>query len=618
MAEDREQQPGPEREQPTPQSAQPSDSPQDGPTPGNRSNLMWIAIAAGGLVVLVVVIVVAFLMFPRTGGSEPENTAQFFPRDTVVYSWFTLNPGDGQRGQMADLWQRFSQFSGFKENLEEMLEELEEDSGINFEDDVWPWIGPEVSLAVLDIGHLDTPGGAGIIGVRDHNAASDFLKDFLEYLGDEEGGNFDDDTVGDFDIWVDETLDVGAYALSKDWLVFATTENAIKDVLGLVSGEREQSLAEEETFQQARAAMPDRRFTSVYVDLESIMDSIGQMSNRGLAPEPGTAGMLGNPDWVAITAQWVDRGIVVETVSPTVFESMSNLKTIGEPAKLLPDDTLGFLAMSFDPSIENWRGELNDYTLADLGFFGEMGVDGIADSLWDLGMGDLDLDSDDTFADILDLAIELVDDAIGIDLEKDFFDYLGGRFIAGVREFDFERAGEDPDEYAVDAVAMLSYLSDNEGHLRDTMEEASDLIETVGVDSDSVDVGAVEDAVVFDLEDLVGDNAYSPGYVMHKDYLTIGTTEDALTAIVESQNGDIETLSGVSEYQRVLGHLPDGLQGIFFVNLQTIIEQIDPDDMDIDRDMLEILEESLGAVALGLIAGEDVSRATYAVTFFPE
>ena len=232
-------------------------------------------------------------------------------------------------------------------------------------------------------------------------------------------------------------------------------------------------------------------------------------------------------------------------------------------------------------------------------------------------MGDVDLDSDDTFADILDLAIELVDDAIGIDLEKDFFDYLGGRFQASVKEFDFQRV-EDADEYAVDAVAMLSYLSDNEEDLRDTMEEVSDLIETVGVDSDSVDVGAVEDAIVFDLEDLVGDNAYFPGYVMHKDYLTIGTTEDALTAIVESQNGDIETLSGVSEYQRVLGHPPDGLQGVFFVNLQTIVEQIDPDDMDMDRDMLEILEESLGAVAVGLIAGEDVSRATYAVTFFPE
>ena len=98
-------------------------------------------------------------------------------------------------------------------------------------------------------------------------------------------------------------------------------------------------------------------------------------------------------------------------------------------------------------------GELDDYTLADLGFFGEMAVDEIANSLWDLGMGDVDLDSDDTFADILDLAIELVDDAIGIDLEKDFFDYLGGRFIASVREFDFQRV-EDADEYTVDAVAM--------------------------------------------------------------------------------------------------------------------------------------------------------------------
>ena len=410
---------------------------------------------------------------------------------------------------------------------------------------------------------------------------------------------------------------MASYALSNKWLVFATTEDDLEDILYLISGDGGRPLAEEETFKEARAAMPGRRFASVYVDLESIMDSIGQLSNMGLAPGLGTAGMLGNPDWAAITAQWVDRGIVVDAVSPTEFASMANLGKIGEPAKLLPDDTLGFLAMSFDPSVENWRGELDNYTLADLGFFGEMAVDEIADSLWDLGMDDVDLDSDDTLADILDLAIELVDDAIGIDLEQDLFDYLGGRLIASVREFDFRRV-EDADKYAVEAVAMLSYVSDNEEDLRDTMEEVSDLIETVGVYSDSVDVGAVEDAVVFDLEALMGDSAYSPGYVLHEDFLTLGSTEDALSAIVDVQNGDIETLSRDSEYKRVTGHLPDGLQGILFVNLRTIVAQLDPDDMDMERDMFEILEESLGALALGLIAGEDVSRATYAVTFFPE
>ena len=617
MAEDPEQQPEPEQEQPTPQSDQPSDSPPDGPTSGNRSNLMWIAIGGGGLVVLVVVIVVAFLMFPRTGGSEPENTAQYFPRDVVAYTWFTLNPGDGQRDQMTDLWERFSEFSEFRDGLEEMLEDMEDESGINFEDEVWPWIGPEVSLAVLDLGGIGTLDVAGVIGVRDYKSASDFLEDLLDYLEDEEGADFDDDTVGDFDTWVGEDLDVSAYALSKDWFVFATTENDLEDILDLISGDGGRPLAQEETFQQARSAMPGRRFASVYVDLESIMDSMGQLSDLGLAPGLGTAGMMGDSDWVAVSAQWVDRGIVVEAVSPTEFASMANLEKIGEPAKLLPDDTLGFLAMSFDPSVENWRGELDNYTLADLGFFGEMAVDEIADSLWDLGMDDVDLDSDDTLADILDLAIELVDDAIGIDLEQDLFDYLGGRFIASVREFDFRRV-EDADKYAVEAVAMLSYVSDNEEDLRDTMEEVSDLIETVGVYSDSVDVGAVEDAVVFDLEALMGDSAYSPGYVLHEDFLTLGSTEDALSAIVDVQNGDIETLSGDSEYKRVTGHLPDGLQGILFVNLRTIVAQLDPDDMDMERDMFEILEESLGALALGLIAGEDVSRATYAVTFFPE
>ena len=260
---------------------QPSNDGSGGPAATGRNNTMWIAIGgAAGLVILVIVVVAA--LFRGGGGSVPESTAKYFPRDTIVYSWFTLNPGDGQRDQMTDLWERFSEFSEFQDGLEEMLEDMEDESGINFEDDVWPWIGPEVSLAVLDLGRLDTPGVAGIIGVRDHDAASDFLEDFLDCLEDEEGADFDDDTVGDFDVWVDESQDVASYALANKWLVFATTEDDLEDILDLISGDGGRPLAEEETFKEARAAMPGRRFASVYVDLESIMDSMGQLSNMGL------------------------------------------------------------------------------------------------------------------------------------------------------------------------------------------------------------------------------------------------------------------------------------------------------------------------------------------------
>ena len=196
MAEDQDQQP--EQEEPTSQPEQPSEAPTDGSPRARRGNMMWIAIGGGGglLLLIVIIAVVAILMRGGAGGSEPEGTAKYFPRDTVVYTWFTLNPGGGQREQMMDLWERFSEHSEFQDGLEDMLEDMEDDSGINFEDDVWPWIGPEISVAVLHLNDLESPEVAGMIGVRDHGAASDFLEDFLDYLEDEEGADFDDDTKG--------------------------------------------------------------------------------------------------------------------------------------------------------------------------------------------------------------------------------------------------------------------------------------------------------------------------------------------------------------------------------------------------------------------------------------
>ena len=67
------------------------------------------------------------------------------------------------------------------------------------------------------------------------------------------------------------------------------------------------------------------------------------------------------------------------------------------------------------------------------------------------------------------------------------------------------------------------------------------------METDSVDVGADDDATVFDLGLLGmmadGPIGYRPGYVLHDQYLTLGTTEDALATTVDVQNGEVENLS---------------------------------------------------------------------------
>ena len=579
-----------------------------------------------GVLVIAIIAVGALAYFgiipiPGLGGSKPENTAQYFPDDVLAYSWMTLNPGGGQRAEMLDIWERFDELDGFHDAVQDLLEELREETDIDFEEDILPWIGPDMSAALLDIGSFD-PSAVAIVGVRDASAAADFMDLLIDY-GEEEGSDFIDDSEGDFDVWLEEDGD-GAFALSNKWLVVASDEDSLFDTLDMISGDGGKSLADNPNFQEAQAALPGRRFASVYADVEGMVDEFGSTFG-GAGFGMMTAGVnpfdIEPPEWVAMSFQWVDRGLVVDTVSPTTTDFGLEIADLDNPARVLPDDTLGFVASAFDPSVDNWRNALGDYPVGDLWFLAEA-LDEIDYGLSDFGVGGLTVDPDDSLADVLDTVIDVVANATGVDLELDFIDYLGGEIIIGVREFDFQEVADDPETNAVDAMAMLSYRSDNKLDLQDTMDVVVELVEEYSfgaVSADPVDVGAEDDAIVLKLDALgFSDIAYSPGYVLHDGYMTLASTEDALVTIVDVQNGDADSLTSDGEYQRAIAHISGNRQGMGYVNFQLIIQNLDPDDLDIDFDDFEILETGLGGAAFGAHQGEEYSRFSFVVTLFPE
>ena len=576
-----------------------------------------------GVLVIAIIAVVALAYFgvipvPGLGGSKPENTAQYFPDDVLAYSWFTLNPGGGQRAEMLDIWERFDELDGFHDAVQDLLDELREETNIDFEEDILPWIGPDMSAALLDIGSFD-PSAVAIVGVRDASAAADFMDLLIDY-GEEEGSDFIDDSEGDFDIWLDSNNE-GHFALSNNWLVVATDEDALFDTLDMISGNGGRSLANNPDFQEAQAALPDRRFASVYADYAGIGDELGAGSGFGLIPYGVDSFGIETPEWVAMSFQWVDRGLVVDMVSPTTTDSGLEIADLDNPARVLPADTLGFVASAFDPSVDNWRNALGDYPVGDLWFLAEA-LDEIDYGLSDFGVGGLTVDPDDSLADVLDTVIDVVANATGVDLELDFMDYLGGEIIIGVREFDFQEVADDPETKAVDAMAMISYRSDSQRDLQDTMDVVVELVEEYSfgvVSAEPVDVGAEDDAIVLNLDALgFSDIAYSPGYVLHDGYMTLASTEDALVTIVDVQNGDADSLTSDGEYQRAIGHIIGTRQGMGYVNFQLIIQYLDPDELDMDFDEFEILETGLGGAAFGAHQGEEYSRFSFVVTLFPE
>ena len=387
-------------------------------------------------------------------------------------------------------------------------------------------------------------------------------------------------------------------------------------------------MADDANFLAAQAALPERRFTSFYLNYRlgaELLDDVVGSDLGVLAP-----GMVGStafaeqaPDWVAGSAAWVERGIVMEVAAPTLSTFGLETVELQDPARLLPVDTLGFMAGAFDPDVEHWRTALREHLLVDL-LPDPFLIDEVNDGVDEMASGNApELDADATLADALDLVFWLVDDFTGIDLEADFFDHLSGQAILAVRDFDFDAVADDPAVNAIDVVATLSYREHARDGLADTMDEVANLLrDHAGVAASSVDVGADHDATVFDLGPLgalVGSPiGYRPGYVLHDQYLILGTTENALEMVVQRQNGEVEGLSSDAEYRRAADELGNGGQFLGYVDVQRIVGRLDADDLDLEQDQYDLLREGLGVVAFGSSVAEDYSRGAAALTLFPE
>ena len=98
------------------------------------------------------------------------------------------------------------------------------------------------------------------------------------------------------------------YALGEDLLVFAHSDHTLTEILDRIDGRETWSLATDRQFNQTRAALPPRRFATIYITNYS-----------GLAEMFGWEfchGDLATPEWVAASVGWAERGVVLDVISP--------------------------------------------------------------------------------------------------------------------------------------------------------------------------------------------------------------------------------------------------------------------------------------------------------------
>ena len=557
--------------------------------------------AVGGAVYFGVV----SLPFPLRA-AEPEKSARLYPPDVVAYSWMSLSPGIGQLRDIGDTLSRLEDLPEFERLRDDAADGFEDNFGLDFEDDVMPWLGASASLALFDIDE-DPVETAGTVEIRDRAAAEDALEKRLDFVEDARGADFARDFDGDFKVWADENARE-FYALSDDLMIFANSRSALRAVIRRAGGETERTLAASDRFQQARSAMPSRRFSSAYLDVDELMDTLwaGELGFDDAAAYGDCVGeFFPTPDWLAGSAGWVERGVVFDFVAPSSDSfDMPPAPPLADAAAWLPSDTMGFFALSFDPVLDNWRAALADYAIEDLaGCFPEayeyadmMGVDVSGD-----------------FSDLLDEALDALDTFMGMDVESDLLDNLGGQMAAAVGGFDFGEVSDNPTQAPVHAAAALSHREGAGGDLQDLIDDlAEDAYRDYGLQFQEADVGAERPAMIYPIEGT----RYAPGAVVSGGFLTIATTRRALRDVADVQAGRESALSSDPEYARALSHLPADRSWLLYIDLRRLADGIDRADANMTRDQMEALETVAGAVAISATESDGFDRTTMVVTLF--
>lgn len=286
----------------------PTDGPEylDGPGPAttgpdndNKKRLIALgAIVAGGAVVAGGAW--AATSFFATG-AQP---AEALPDSTVAYFSVDLDPSGGQKIEAIRTLRKFPAFTDkvdletdddLRERLFEEITSSGECEGLDYADDVKPWLGSRAAMAAVDLGE-DEPAAVGVVQVTDDGKAEEGMTTLIEACG----GTGDEGT---------EDGGTGGWVVDGDWMVVAETEEIAQQVVDAADGS---TLAADASFGEWTGEAGDDGFMSIYV-AKSAAKYLEDAAGMGMLGDP--LGMT-SPD-----AMSMDQDCLADATTPDEIDA---------------------------------------------------------------------------------------------------------------------------------------------------------------------------------------------------------------------------------------------------------------------------------------------------------
>ena len=519
---------------------------------------------------------VSVFVFFQSVSRPGETTARFIPSNTLAYASINLRPGVQQlrhgRAVISTL-----QTDALVERRDDLLDELEDETGIHFLDDVETWLGESVSFALLDVDdERDAAEWVAMIHVSDRVAALDFAEDLVSYFEEESLSRFSDTDFREAHLWLSDDEDLG-FALTEEYLLIADGENTLKRLIRDIESPPDRPLLADEDFTAARESLPSQRVMFMFLRSEWIWDllrdEIGPFDDEDetiLRVESST------PEYMAMSVSFIERGLRADFAAEQPDEGFSidsNVR-LASP-KALPADTLVLLA-----------------------------TNGVREAWEEVRrvMDDLDPSGGSDFQFVLD-EVEI---ETGIDVEEDVVDSLNGEIALALLPSDF-RAG-------VYDVLLLAGLQD----YRDIRRALERLVEDSGIEVGRSSLGDYKAVTITPQEFGILGEGYEPGYVVTEEWAAFGSTYRSLEAFHDAATGESETLGSADRFSALVSMAPAPPDWLLYADLATAIELIE-DALDGDmrsgyeRDVKPFVEQ-LKAFLLAGSFTEEAIRFTAVLT----
>lgn len=534
----------------------PSQTPMDAAPRKSRVGRIILFVVLGIVVALLLLGGVAFALAGRFFSAQ-RNTPALLAADTQIYA--SINPNLSAVPGLVRLQNAYQQSD--PEAAADTEKQLEDTLGVNFRQDIQPWIGAEMAVAVSGITELSaetdmeelaqTIDLSMLLASRDNAKAEAALAKIRAKRQADNGETFTEEiykgvTITSASGGADESP-LDAYAIVKDNAVIASDATLIKEMIDR-DGATENTLAQSESYKQTIAGLPTSAVGYLYFDGD-LLRSVGTQNLQTQLD------LLGDND--GLRKQFERQQQMLDAL-------------IGMGASIsVPNE-----GVQFDTSVKVDLAQLDQATRDQMNVAKLPISDALLKSVSKDAIATYAVPIPDTFRQQMEDVIMGLPEAeeqiaafeqqFDLDLEKDVLGWISGEFALVVLP-----AGEQPADSMLASAPASGYIvvrSKDMAAARAGLPKIASALEQVGgITFETTTLGGVDWQTLNEpaTEQAVG------GYGFIGDSVVLGFLEPGMTGAAGASSA---SLADDATFKTAQGQVVSPSGGVMYVNMQGLVE----------------------------------------------